>query len=90
MLGTSLSSAPIQPAGSQIFNSSGTFTVPYGIRVISVVGSGSDGTPGNAGTGATSGNAGTSGTTSAAVRSLAAYTVTVAPGKSVTVSFAAQ
>jgi hypothetical protein len=43
---TALLTDPVIPGGTQTFNSSGTYTVPYGVRVISVVGSGSDGTPG--------------------------------------------
>ena len=40
---------PIFPAGSQTFNSSGTYTVPYGARVITVTGTGGNGQAGNAG-----------------------------------------
>jgi len=54
-------------AGSTTFNSSGTYTVPYGVRVITVSGTGQPGnagnagTPGNNGAGGAGGNAGAAG-----------------------------
>ena len=50
---------PVIPAGTQTFNSSGNFTIPYGVRVITVAGTGGDGTNGTAGNPGTNGTAGT-------------------------------
>ena len=52
---------PIFPAGSQTFNSSGTYTVPYGARVITVTGTGGNGQAGNAGNDGNNGTAGPGG-----------------------------
>lgn len=53
------------PAGSQTFNSPGTFVVPEGLEIVTVSGNGSSGNPGNpggAGTGGCSGAGGSAGT----------------------------
>ena len=39
---SALSGKSITPSGSQTFNTSGTFTAPYGIRTFTVAGAGGD------------------------------------------------
>lgn len=56
---------PIVPAGSETFNSPGTFVVPEGLEIVTVSGNGSTGNagnPGGAGTGGFSGAGGSAGT----------------------------
>jgi hypothetical protein len=79
------------PAGSQTFNTSGTFSAPVGLRTANLSARGGSGNPGNPGNPGNAGNSGTSGTQNAiSVTGGTSYPVTVGPGGFATISWSAQ
>ena len=61
MLGAAQQINPIQPAGSQTFNSSGTFALPFNYRKVVITGTGGAGNAGNDGNTGNNGAAGSAG-----------------------------
>jgi hypothetical protein len=53
--------AGLVPGGTETFNAPGTFSIPPGVKKVSVTGKGATGNPGNAGAAGTPGNAGSGG-----------------------------
>ena len=53
--------AGLVPGGTETFNAPGTFSIPPGVKKVSVTGVGGTGNPGNSGTAGNSGNPGTGG-----------------------------
>ena len=49
---------PIQPVGSQTFNSSGNFVLPFNYRKVTITGTGGAGSAGNPGNAGNDGNNG--------------------------------
>jgi hypothetical protein len=49
------------PGGTETFNAPGTFSIPPGVKIVSITGVGGTGNPGNSGTAGSSGNPGTGG-----------------------------